>query len=256
MGRRQINKIRKQLADWFASELGQQTLRFEKEKLESVLPQLFGFHILQVGFPNKTDYLCSSKIFHKSYLCFTEDELDSSKDTFLAEAENIPLASDSIDVVVLPHVFEYSNNPHRLLRELDRILIDDGHLVILGINRFSLWGLWYVFLCWWNNMPWSGRLISIPRMKDWLSLLDFEVKKVKYCFYSPPLKKPTWLKRCQPLERFGARCWPILGGIYVIVGKKRVVPLNPIKMNWQKQKKLLGSSVAEPSTRQILQRND
>ncbi len=69
-----------------------------------------------------------------------------SKDTFLAEAENIPLASDSIDVVVLPHVFEYSNNPHRLLRELDRILIDDGHLVILGINRFSLWGLWYVFM--------------------------------------------------------------------------------------------------------------
>ena len=250
MSQRETKTIREQLSDWFASPLGQQVLQIERSQLEEILPELFGYHILQIGQPSNADFLDSSKISHKAYLCLDEQEISETYNTIRAQAENLPVASDSIDVVVLPHVFEYSKDPHQLIRELDRVLIDDGHLVIIGINRFSFWGLWYFVLCWWDKIPWNGRLISIPRIKDWLALLDFEVKKVRYCFYSPPFRKTQWLLKCKPLERLGAYCWPFLGGIYVIVGKKRVVPLNPIKMQWKAKKKLIGSGVAEPTARQ------
>ncbi|MEM7026642.1 MAG: class I SAM-dependent methyltransferase [Pseudomonadota bacterium] len=254
MAKQETKTIRKQLSDWFISPLGQQVMQLEKQQMEEVLPELFGYHILQIGKPASEDYIDSSKISHKAYLCLDEHELIENGNTIQSLAEHIPIASDSIDVAVLPHVFEYSKDPHRLLRELDRVLIDDGHIVIIGINRFSLWGLWHVILCWWDKIPWNGRLISIPRMKDWFALLDFEVKKVRYCFYAPPFRKTSWQMKFKPLERLGAYCWPFLGGIYVIVGKKRVVPLTPIKMQWKTKKKIIGSGVAEPTTREGWQR--
>lgn len=250
MNQRETISIRKQLSNWFISPLGQQVLQFEQAQLEEFLPELFGYHIVQIGRPANADYISSSKITHKAYLCLDVEEVTTNDNTIHTQAENLPIAANSVDVAVLPHVFEFSKDPHRLLRELDRVLIDDGHLVIIGINRFSFWGIWHAVLCWWDKMPWNGRLISIPRMKDWFALLDFEVKKVRYCFYAPPFRKTSWLNRCKPLERLGAFCWPFLGGIYVIVGKKRVVPLNPIKMEWKTKKKIIGSGVAEPTARQ------
>ncbi len=247
--------LRKQLADWFASPLGERVQEIELEQMQDILSRLFGYHILQFGFPNKANYLTSSKIVNKSILCLDSGELDDVVNTIACSAESLPIATDSIDVAVLPHVLEFSKDPHQLLREMDRILIDDGHVVIIGINRFSLWGLWHLFLCWWNEIPWSGRLISIPRLKDWLSLLDFDVKNVHYSFYAPPLKNPKLLNKCLPLERLGRYCWPIFGGLYVIVGNKRVVPLNPIKMQWQTKRRLLGSGVVEPTTRNTFNNN-
>ncbi len=247
--------LRHKLAAWLSSPLGEQVVQIEQEQIEQILPELFGYHIVQYGFANSVDYLGSSKISDKSYLCLDPSELDEGRNTLLTKAEQLPIAADSIDVAVLPHVLQFSRDPHRLLRELDRVLIDDGHVVIIGINRFSLWGLWHLCFCWWDNMPWTGKLISIPRVKDWLSLLDFEVKQTSYGFYSPPLRSPKWLRRFKPLERLGKYCWPFLGGLFVIVGKKRVVPLNPVKMQWHSRRQLIGSGIAEPTTRNPLQRN-
>ncbi len=241
--------LRAQLSLWFATALGERVSTLEKEQLEDLLPELFGYHIVQCGFPNRNFLLASSKIVDKSILYLDECEVDTSQNGICAIAENLPIAADSVDVMVLPHVLEYSKDPHRLLREVDRVLIDDGHVVVIGINRFSLWGLWHLCCCWWNRMPWSGKLIAIHRMKDWLSLLDFEIKQTKFCFYSPPLKNSRWLKKCLPIERLGRLCWPIFGGIYVMVGKKRTVPLNPIKMQWKTKPQLVGTSVVEPSVR-------
>ena len=240
--------LRAQLSLWFTTALGEKVLAQEQELLDDVLPNLFGYHIVQCGYPNRTNMINASRIGAKSILYLDKCEFDSRQNGIGSLVEDMPIAADSVDVMVLPHVLEYSKDPHRLLREIGRVLIDDGHVIIIGINRFSLWGIWHLCCCWWNRMPWSGRLISIPRMKDWLSLLDFEIRKTYYCFYSPPVSNPKWLKKCLPIERLGRLCWPIFGGIYVIVGKKRIVPLNPIKMQWKSKRKLVGTRVVEPST--------
>jgi SAM-dependent methyltransferase len=241
--------MRQKFSSWFNSPLGRTVFATELEQLQDILPDLFGYHILQYGYSAETDYLASSRIVNKTTLFLDDAELNKDLNAVQASAEELPIAADSIDVIVLPHILEYSKDAHKLLREMERVLIGDGHVVIIGINPISLWGLWHMFLCWWSEMPWSGRLISIPRIKDWLSLLDFEVEKTKCFFFSPPFRNQKILQKLMPLERLGCYCWPILGGLYVVVAKKRVVPLNPIKMQWRAKRNMIGSGAIEPTTR-------
>lgn len=241
--------LREKFSDWFASPLGNRVFATEDEQMRDILPDMFGYHILQYGYAANSNYLTSSRITDKTILFLDESEIKSDLKAIHTRAEELPVAADSIDVIVLPHILEYSKDPHKLLREMDRVLIGDGKVVIIGINPISFWGLWHLFLCWWGQMPWSGRLISIPKIKDWLSLLDFEVEKTKCFFFSPPLANQKFLNKLIPLERFGRYCWPILGGLYVVVAKKRTVPLNPIKMHWKTKRKVIGTGVVEPTTR-------
>jgi SAM-dependent methyltransferase len=241
--------LREKFSNWFSSPLGKCVFEAEEEQLREILPDLFGYHILQYGYSAESNYLSSSRIADKTILFLDDAEIKKGLKAVHTSAEDLPVAADSIDVIVLPHILEYSKDAHKLLREMERVLIGDGRVVIIGINPLSLWGVWHLFLCWWDEMPWSGRLISIPKIKDWLSLLDFEVEKTKCFFFSPPLRNQNMLKKLTPLERFGRYCWPIFGGLYVVVAKKRVVPLNPIKMQWRAKRKIIGSGVAEPTTR-------
>ena len=241
--------LRAKLSNWFSSPLGKLVFAAELEQLQDILPQLFGYHILQYGYSAKSNYLSSSRIANKTILLLDDAELNKDLNAVQTSAEELPIAADCIDVIVLPHILEYSKDSHKLLREMDRVLIGDGHVVIIGINPLSLWGLWHMFLCWWNEMPWSGRLISIPRIKDWLSLLDFEVEKTKCFFFSPPISNQKLLQNLRPLERLGRYCWPILGGLYIVVAKKRVIPLNPIKMQWRTKRHMIAPGAIEPTTR-------
>jgi SAM-dependent methyltransferase len=243
--------LREKFSSWFASPLGKAVYAAELEQIGDILPGLFGYHIMQYGYAAESNYLFASRIVNKTILFLDTSECDDNINAIHTSAEELPIATDSIDVIVLPHILEYSKDVHKMLREMDRVLIDNGHVVILGINPLSLWGLWHLFLCWWGEMPWSGRLISIPRIKDWLSLLDFEIEKTNCFFFSPPLRNQKILKKLLPLERLGRYCWPIFGGLYVVVAKKRVVPLNPIKMQWRTKRNMIGSGAIEPTTREI-----
>jgi SAM-dependent methyltransferase len=248
--------LREKFSNWFASPLGKRVFAAEEEEMQDILPDMFGYHILQYGYSADSNYLNASRIADKTILFLDEAEINTELKAIQTSAEELPVAADSIDVIVLPHILEYSKDAHKLLREMDRVLIGDGYVVIIGINPISFWGLWHLFLCWWGEMPWSGRLISIAKIKDWLSLLDFEIEKTKCFFFSPPLRNEKFLNKLIPLERLGRYCWPILGGLYVVVAKKRVVPLNPIKMHWRAKRNMIGSGVVEPTTRNQFKVND
>ena len=245
--------LRNKLSVWFRSPLGKVVFSQENEQLENILPGLFGYHVLQFGYTAELDFLNSSRISNKTILFLDNSEIDKKINMSIrAGGEDLPIATDSIDVALLPHVLEYSKDVHKLLRELERVLISEGYAVIIGINPYSLWGLWHMFFCWWNKMPWGGHLISVPRMKDWLSLLDFEIEKVKYFFFSPPLSNVKLLKKFLPLERLGKYCYPIFGGLYIIVAKKRIAPLSPVRMKWGKRQNILGTEFTEPTSREVV----
>ena len=91
-------------------------------------------------------------------------------------------------------------------------------------------------------------------MKDWLSLLDFEIEKINYFFFSPPLSNVKLLKKFLPLERLGKYCCPIFGGLYIVVAKKRIAPLTPVRMKWRKRQNILGTEFIEPTSREIVNR--
>ena len=234
------------LRDWFAGPVGTYLLDIEREHLGRVLPDLFGYHLVQVGRCGDRDLAETSRIHHRLLLC-----LDKSgpflPGSVIAEPDGLPLAADSIDVIILPHVLEFAENPHRVLREAERALIGEGYLLLLSFNPWSLWGLWRLVLGWRRLAPWKGQFYALARIRDWLSLLDFEIVSVDRFAYCPPLRRAT--SKLAWLEQLGGALWPALGGAMLIVARKRVLPLTPVRLRWQSRRTLIAAGLAEPSTR-------
>jgi SAM-dependent methyltransferase len=240
--------VRQQLQDWFAGEQSALLLEEERKKLTQRLYALFGYHILQLGNVGGRQFLDDSKISHKLIARLIPDEEARQSSDFCCDCTNIPVAHDSIDVIVLPHVLEFEVNPHQVLRESERVLIGEGHVVILGFNPWSLWGLWRLLLTWREKPPWQGHYIGLTRIKDWLKLLDFEVIKIERFYYRPPLRSLKLLNKLEFMEQLGRYCWPWFGGVYLLVAKKRVVPLTPVKLQWRTRRQMIATGIAGTTT--------
>jgi len=160
-------------------------------------------------------------------------ELTIERNPGIADFEELPLSADALDVVLLHHVLEYTSNPHQLLREATRVLIPRGHLIIVGFNRFSLWGGWKFFARKVRQSThWQYNSLRLGRLLDWLELLDFEVTSISHGLYRPPLRGQAMMEKLSFLETVGNRLgWP-LGAVYVVVARKDVIPVTPIKNRW------------------------
>jgi SAM-dependent methyltransferase len=243
-------EARRQLQQWYHSSLGENLQQSEKGMLNQVLPNLFGYHLLQVGRPMESDLLTASRITHRMVM---EDVppllgLEGNK-SFLGHSDQLPVASDCLDVILLPHTLEYVERPHEVLREVERTLIPEGHLLILGFNPWSLFGLRRLFGGWRNQSPWCGHFYSTLRLRDWLALLGFDTVLVEHYFFRPPLQNDGIMRRLSFLDRVGGRFWPPLGGGYLLVAKKRVATLTPIKPRWRSRRSLISVGAAEPTAR-------
>ena len=150
-----------------------------------------------------------------------------------AAPDFLPIATSSVDLVLLPHVLEFNSNPHQILREVQRILIPEGHVIISGFNPRSLWGIRRWFGSSKYDFPWRGNFIALPRLKDWLALLDFEMTAGRLCCYAPPFSQEKWLHRFNFMEAAGDRWWPISGGVYFLQAVKRVHGMRVIRPEWK-----------------------
>jgi SAM-dependent methyltransferase len=182
------------------------------------------------------------------------DELqpgDSGRaERFYGCATDLPIATDSLDVVLLPHVLEFADDPHQVLREIDRVLMPEGHVVIFGFNPYSMWGLRRMLTGWRKQPPWCGHFFSQYRIRDWLALLGFEAVQSRHYFFRPPVQHHATMEHLQFVEGLG-HYWPVLGGAYLVVARKRVTTLTPIRPRWKPKGRLVPGSVAEPSLREI-----
>ena len=150
--------------------------------------------------------------------------------------EHLPFAEQSIDLIVLPHVLEFANDPHQVLREVDRVLRPEGRVLLSGINPISLWGARHLMPrlgC--PVLPAQARLIGLPRLRDWFKLLSFDVDQYHYGCYRPPCRSQVWLDRMNVMERAGDRWWPICGAVYCVAAVKRVQGVRLIMPVWRKK---------------------
>ncbi len=234
-------KIWLQFQLWYETSLGEYLAQSEKKILDKVLPDLFGYYLLQCGCPEiKLEKIAGCWL--KSSRVSTHFRLDYYKNqgvSMQAYLPQLPVQPDSVDVVLLPHVLEYSSDPHQVLREVERVLIAEGHVVILGFNPWSLWNIFRIFLFWKKQAPWTANFLASSRVMDWLALLGFDVIQRHGYFYKPPLQKQNWFNKMGLLEKMGQRFWPNLGAGYVLVARKRVETLTPIRPKWQRQPKVV-----------------
>ncbi|MBU3694184.1 MAG: class I SAM-dependent methyltransferase [Rhodocyclaceae bacterium] len=197
--------------DWWRTPLGAHLLAQEQDLLDPVVQDVFGYHAVQLGMP-AVDLLRESRIQRRGIIAVEAGDVR-------ARPDQLPLADRSVDLLLLPHVLEFAGNPHAVLREADRVLMPEGRLIILGFNPFSLWGVRHFAG---GGYPWAGRFIPVPRLHDWLQLLDLETRGGRYTAYAPPLRSPAARARWAFMEKAGDRWWPMAGGVYMLQAVKRV----------------------------------
>ncbi|MDH5600037.1 MAG: class I SAM-dependent methyltransferase [Gammaproteobacteria bacterium] len=244
-------KVWQEFQLWFTSVLGQKLAQTEKEILDKYLPDLFGYYLLQCGCPEVISemqagtWLKSSRVSTRFCLDYDINQGVSCR----ASLAHLPIKSDSVDIVILPHVLEYSSEPHQVLREVERVLIAEGHVVILGFNPWSFWNTFRFFYFWKRPSPWNSHFLAASRVMDWLALLGFDVVHREGYFYQFPIQNEKIFNKMGFLEKIGRRLWPALGAGYVLVAKKRVETLTPIRPRWRSQQQQVVTSGLEPINR-------
>ncbi len=199
---------------------------------------IFGFHAVQLGAPG-LDALRHNRMPHR-WLARDVAEADAASPppaqaSLVCAFTDLPFASQSLDLVVMPHTLEVGGDPYACLREADRVLVAGGQVVISGFNALSLWGARQLLarIGGEGYLPQSGELISPRRVRDWLRLLSFEVVAGAYGCWRPPLRTEAWLERWRFMDQVGERWWPMLGGMYVLVAIKRVRAMRLVGKAWQ-----------------------
>jgi len=228
--------------EWYQSETGQYLFAELVERISPLMATTFGYYSLQVGCAGLAAQLQEScRIKHQ----FTLDDLGSMAQ-IRSNTSMLPVASDSVDLVILMHHLSNTSEPHAILREAFRILIPEGKLVIIDFNPMSLWGLRYLVQSWLEHVPFNGHYYTARRIDDWMRLLVFDQEKHYRVGYMPPIQKPSITRHLGWLEK-GTRNWlPVLGALNLLVYTKNISPLTPVRHRWV-TRKILPGSIARPT---------
>ena len=231
------------LRDWLESPLGESLLHQEARVVEEVLDGIFGEHCLQLGMWGDSRTFLR---FTRTQRCSLIGATREGEPGAVGEFHRLPLDSDSIDAVLLPHTLDFSDRQHEILREVDRVLRADGHVVILGFKPGGLWGLRRV-IPGAGMPPGAEHVISERRLCDWLKLLDMRVRSSMRYFFRWPLPRRK-VSVSQAWERRGRTFWPELAACYMLTAQKRVSAMTPVRPLWRTSPAVV-TGLAEPSTR-------
>lgn len=292
------------LQHWLGTAPGRYLLAWEQAQLDLAVANLFGYNALQLGLL-ELQGLQANRMPHR-WVALPEEAMpwslpaegmvtsegrhtvdlhpDPDADTtqplvaeqapdlhaprvaLVTDAAALPFPAASLDLVVLPHTLELSADPHQVLREVERVLVPEGRVVICGLNPASLWGLrqgrarlaqrlkldglgmGQLYL------PDAGEFIAPWRTRDWLRLLGFEIESERFGCYRPAVRTDLWLQRTAWMDRAGARWWPIFGAVYVFVAVKRVRGMRLLGPSWKPRRMAAAAPVSVANCEHPLRR--
>lgn len=238
------------LQDWLQTHAGLYMLNWEKRQTDALVADMFGFHALQLGMP-QLQGLAHNRMPHRWLAVqepcegLPEPEVNMAlPPALVTDFSALPFPAASLDLVLMPHSLEVSMDAHATLREVERVLVPQGRVLICGFNPVGLWALRQARSRLWESLtggrwpgqgylPVAGEYIGYWRLRDWLRLLDFEVEIVRFGCYVPAVSSPAWLQRFAWMERLGPRWWPIFGSSYLVVGVKRVRGVRMLGSVWK-----------------------
>ena len=229
---------------WLETPLGEAVVAREETLLHEALADVFGFEMLQIGNWGEAGRLVTgARTQHRSWI--SPDA--SGPGAIRAELDRLPVATASVEAVLLPHTLEFAPNPHELLREVERVLVGEGHLLVCGFNPRGPWGVRHL-VSRRRFPPPAVRLMSETRVRDWLRLLGFEVASAQRYLFAPPWAQVLPERSRSWLERQGPVLAPPLAGAYLLKARKRVLALTPIRPAWTRRPVVVVAA-PEPTSR-------
>ena len=230
------------MTEWVDDAVRRYWLAWLQDHIDRSVVDLFGYHAVQIGEPD-LDGLRANRMPYR-WNIDPAGQLD-------AVAEALPFKDRSLDLVLLPHTLERSVDPHQALREVERVLVPEGGVVIAGLNPFSAWslrqsrydlGVRLGVKAGASVPPFgasAGQWLGLWRLRDWLKLLGFEVELVERGLFRPACATQKWLDRCAWMDAAGHALWPWAANAYLLVAVKRVRGAKLMSAAWKQQRRLV-----------------
>src|SRR5690606_13587190 len=245
----QLDSLAASLQSWFETDLGRVVLDVEQRILEARLADSFGYHLLQLSANNNLDLYGDCRVQR----CFKAGPIvpEQTCDRFVrCSFEELPFETDSIDIALVHHVPEFSADPHAVLRELYRVIVPHGRVILIGFNPWSPFGVRMAMGRWRQGSIWRNHFFSAARMNDWLQLLGFATESIEYGFHRLPLHRGAQWPGAAQGGNIWSRHWPF-GGIYTITAVKQVSKFIPMKPRWGHARPVLAPLSARSEERRV-----
>jgi len=263
-------KYVKSQANWYQTLSGQSSLDALDSLCAETLSEIFGYYAIEIGLVSEQHSLLQHSRITTSFRLFdkaSKDKInilsnknDNIPSSLISTTEQLPIATDNVDLVIASHTLESSQDPHQVLREIDRVLVPEGHCILIGFNPSPISQLRTQFgqlirskLKQDKN---SCKMQSVTRVKDWFSLLGFEVMDVHYMGMRPAIKNQKLFDSLSWLENLNEYAGSVLGNMYVIHAKKQMVAMRPDKKVWRAPAVLSGGKVVLNNTAQKIRREN
>jgi SAM-dependent methyltransferase len=237
-----------ELQRWYQTPLGLAVARLENACVRRLLASTFGYYLVHVGALLPSEAVLTASRIRQQVLVTPLLNAAASGLTIIGMETALPVAADSVDAVLLAHTLELSADPRQAVAEVERVLIPDGRLIVIGFNALSVWELWRWLPGTRQQLPQRGQLRTAAQVESWLQAAGFALEAREYLWLCPPLGGID-SDSCAPLETLGQRFWPFLGGIYVIRAVKRVAIVTPLRPAWSRRCPMLTGAAVRPTTR-------
>ncbi len=232
-----------ELESWYAGDNGQYLLATTAKAVDGVLDTAFGYHLLQTGCTRGHALFTGSPINHRIYAA----QKPGQQINLLALADELPLESDSIDTLIAHHTLDFTDDPHQVLREIQRVLTPQGQLLVVGFNPHSLLGISSRLRGISRKSFWHDyTAVSESRLTDWLHLLGCEVQDTQRLGTVPQAGRGRfrgWLARidgwCNSHNLPG-------GSVYILHAIKQVSAVHRPRRQWQLRRERLIGLVPKP----------
>ena len=211
------------LFDWYQTPRGKLIKELEADYIQRAITVSCKQTILQIGGLGWENKFIDCSLY-KYYTVLDAKCLGCNEARKIqAKSYRLPLKSDSVDMIIVPHLLEFDAYRFQTMREIERVLKPEGILLVLNFNPWSLWVRYlYLWDIQWAD-SWRGHFITRSRLSDWLKLLNFEVTMTSdFYVHSVVSRQGKFIPNMRSLSA-------IAYAVKAIKRRYNLIPLTPVK---------------------------
>jgi len=215
------------LRDFYTTNAGRVARRILRQKIRHIWQDTAGLSVMGMGFA--TPYLgvfngVADRVFavmpsRQGALHWPHGE---PSQVAMAEDEELPFESGSIDRVLMVHSLEFAEKLQPTLREIWRVLAGNGRLMVVVPNRAGVWART-------DGTPFGhGAPYSINQLRYYLRENMFVPEHSDRALYVPPVNSRVILSTARAWERIGGRFCSTFGGVNIVEASKQLISATPL----------------------------
>lgn len=168
---------------------------------------------------------------------------DAENADIKGELKNLPFEESSIDCIILIHSLDYEEDPHAVFREIDRVLKEDGEVIISGFNKISFLGIFSILPL--KSIFRNKKYITISRLSDWMKLFSYDIKHILNINKIPPFKNQKLINFFNFLNNSVFSKINFFGNSYIFFANKKTYKYISVR-NWHKKNNIILGKFTKP----------